>query len=92
MNQNAPETLFIEDRTHWSPRPRGGVDRRALVAVVAALCAFAGLLGSAPRREPQRPRVTRYLVARAPAPDADPQRSTESAYEPLADCSPPPAE
>lgn len=90
MHDTPPETLYLEDRTDWTPRARGGADRRGLFATLAALGAFATLLALAPAPAPPAPPPPRrYLVAKAPVPFG---AATETAALPSRDCSPPPAE
>lgn len=90
MHDTPAETLFLEDRTDWTPRARGGADHRGLIATLAALGAFAALLALAPAPAPPPPApARRFFVAKAPAPGGAP---TETASLSSRDCSPPPAE
>lgn len=73
MKDALPETLFVEDRTRWSPQPRGGGDRRALWIVAVALACFAALVLAHPRRAVARSARalkarTVHYVALAPSP------------------------
>ncbi|MEZ4394785.1 MAG: hypothetical protein R3A48_27230 [Polyangiales bacterium] len=90
MHEAPAETLFLEDRTGWTPRARGGADRRGLVAALAALGAFAALLALTPAPAPPAPPpARRYLVGRVSAPVRAPTETPRTASR---DCSPPPAE
>lgn len=68
MSEPIPETLYVDDRTDWSPQPRGPTDRRAWLLVLSVMAVFAGLLGAFSTRDARasaRPRpVRRYLTAR----------------------------
>lgn len=69
MDAERTETLYLEDRTDWSPQPRWGADRRGVLLVLAVLAAFGALASARPGRS-ARPRaeVARrgyYVVALA---------------------------
>lgn len=68
MSESFPETLYVEDRTDWSPQPRWPNDRRGLLLVLSVVAIFAGLLGAFSLRDARaatRPTaVRRYLTAR----------------------------
>jgi hypothetical protein len=71
MRESPTETLFVDDRTDWSPQPRWPNDRRGLLLVLSVLGVFAGLLGAFSQRDARastRPTaVRRYLTARLAA-------------------------
>ena len=68
MSESPTETLYVDDRTDWSPQPRWPTDRRGLLLVLSVMAVFAGLLGAFSLREARRtPRpvaARRYLTAR----------------------------
>jgi hypothetical protein len=68
MSETSPETLYVDDRTDWSPQPRWPNDRRGLLLVLSVLAVFAGLLGAFSLRDARtatRPTAARrYLTAR----------------------------
>jgi hypothetical protein len=68
MSESPAETLYVDDRTDWSPQPRWPNDRRGLLLVLSVLAVFAGLLGAFSQRVPRtatRPTAARrYLTAR----------------------------
>lgn len=68
MSEPIPETLYVDDRTDWSPQPRWPNDRRGALLVLSVMAVFAGLLGAfSLRAAPRAPRpvvARRYLTAR----------------------------
>lgn len=81
MSEPIPETLYVDDRTDWSPQPRWPNDRRGLLLVLSVIAVFAGLLGAFSLRDARatpRPTVARrYLTARLAA--AETLRAPETA-------------
>lgn len=55
MSESPTETLYVDDRTDWSPQPRWPNDRRGLLLVLSVMAVFAGLLGAFSLREARRP-------------------------------------
>ncbi|MFO0628251.1 MAG: hypothetical protein U0325_21945 [Polyangiales bacterium] len=80
MHEPSPETLYVDDRTDWSPQPRWPNDRRGLLLVLSVLGVFAGLLGAFSLRDARatvRPVVVRrYFTARLAAARPDPAPET----------------
>jgi hypothetical protein len=71
MSESPAETLYVDDRTDWSPQPRWPNDRRGLLLVLSVMAVFAGLLGAFSLREARRPlrpvAARRILTARLAA-------------------------
>lgn len=85
MSETSPETLYVDDRTDWSPQPRWPNDRRGLLLVLSVMAVFAGLLGAFSLREAHRaPRpvaARRYLTARVTVSPPRPPPESEARGE-----------